>query len=70
MAELAGACVRAGTARGTMDSSWVVSPAGGGEVVAVGPVLDALIASGGKILLPATTAERLLGEVTLVSGPS
>jgi hypothetical protein len=33
-------------------------------------VLDALIASGGKVLRPATTAERLLGEVTLVSGPS
>jgi glycosyltransferase involved in cell wall biosynthesis len=70
MAELVGACVRAGTARGTMDSAWVVSPGGGGEVVAEGPVLDALIASGGKILRPATTAERLLGEVTLVSGPS
>jgi glycosyltransferase involved in cell wall biosynthesis len=70
MAELVGACVRAGTARGTMDSAWVVSPGGGDEVVAEGPVLDALIASGGKILRPATTAERLLGEVTLVSGPS
>jgi glycosyltransferase involved in cell wall biosynthesis len=70
MAELVGACVRAGTARGTMDSAWVVSASGGGEVVAEGPVLDALIASGGKILRPATTAERLLGEVTLVSGPS
>jgi glycosyltransferase involved in cell wall biosynthesis len=70
MAELVGACVRAGTARGTMDSAWVVSPGGGGEVVAEGPVLDALISSGGKILRPATTAERLLGEVTLVSGPS
>ncbi|HEU5392442.1 MAG TPA: glycosyltransferase family 4 protein, partial [Streptosporangiaceae bacterium] len=70
MAELVGACVRAGTARGTMDSAWVVGPSGGGEVVAEGPVLDALIASGGKVLRPATTAERLLGEVTLVSGPS
>ena len=70
MAELVGACVRAGTARGTMDSAWVVSPGGGGEVVAEGPVLDALIAAGGKVLRPATAAERLLGEVTLVSGPS
>ena len=53
-----------------MDSAWVVSPGGGGEVVAEGPVLDALIAAGGKVLRPATAAERLLGEVTLVSGPS
>jgi glycosyltransferase involved in cell wall biosynthesis len=70
MAELVAACVRAGTARGTRDSAWVVSPGGGGEAVAEGPVLDALVASGGTVLRPATTAERLLGEVTLVSGPS
>jgi len=64
------ACVQAGTARGTRDGALVISSSGGGEVVAEGPVLDALIASGGKVLRPATTAERLLGEVTLVSGPS
>jgi glycosyltransferase involved in cell wall biosynthesis len=69
MAELVAACVRAGTARGTTDSACVVATSGGDEVVAEGPVLDALVASGGKVLRPATTAERLLGEVTLVSGP-
>ena len=69
MAELVAACVRAGTARGTTDFACVVSTRGGDEVVAEGPVLDGLVASGGKVLRPATTAERLLGEVTLVSGP-
>jgi glycosyltransferase involved in cell wall biosynthesis len=69
MAELVGACVRAGTARGTMAGAWVVSSRDGGEVVAEGPVLDALVAAGGKVLRPATPAERLLGEVALVSGP-
>ncbi len=64
MAELAGACVSAGSARGTMDSACVISTEGGDEVVAEGPVLDALVASGGTVLRPATTAERLLGEVT------
>jgi glycosyltransferase involved in cell wall biosynthesis len=69
MAELVGACVRAGTARGTMAGAWVVSSGDGAEVVAEGPVLDALVAAGGKVLRPATPAERLLGEVALVSGP-
>jgi glycosyltransferase involved in cell wall biosynthesis len=69
MAELVGACVRAGTARGTMDSAWVVAPSGGGEVVAEGPVLDALIDAGGTVLRPATPAERLLGEVAGTPGP-
>jgi glycosyltransferase involved in cell wall biosynthesis len=69
MAELVGACVRAGTARGTMAGAWVVSSRDGAEVVAEGPVLDALVAAGGKVLRPATPAERLLGEVALVSGP-
>jgi len=68
MAELVGACVRAGTARGTMDSACVVST-GGGEVVAEGPVLDAFIDAGGTVLRPATPAERLLGEVAGTPGP-
>jgi glycosyltransferase involved in cell wall biosynthesis len=72
MAALVAACVRAGTARGSMDGAWVVCPGDGTsprEVVAEGPVLDALVAAGGKVLRPATVAERLLGEVTLVPGP-
>jgi glycosyltransferase involved in cell wall biosynthesis len=50
------------------ETGWLVKP---GEQLAdaEGPVLDGLVASGGKVLRPATTAERLLGEVTLVSGP-
>ena len=69
MAELVGACVRAGTARGTMDFACVVSTRGSDEVVAEGPVLDALIGSGGTVLRPATPAERLLGEVAGTPGP-
>jgi glycosyltransferase involved in cell wall biosynthesis len=69
MADLVGACVRAGTARGTMDFACVVSTGDGGEVVAEGPVLDALIGSGGTVLRPATSAERLLGEVAGTPGP-
>jgi hypothetical protein len=69
MAELVGACVRAGTARGTIDFACVVSARGGGEVVAEGPVLDALIGAGGTVLRPATPAERLLGEVAGTPGP-
>ena len=71
MAQLAGACVRAGTARGSRAGAWVVSHgdgagddgAGHREAVAEGPVLDALVAAGGMVLRPATPAERLLGEV-------
>jgi len=68
MAELVGACVRAGTARGTIDVACVVSTSGG-DVVAEGPVLDALIGAGGTVLRPATPAERLLGEVAGTPGP-
>jgi len=68
MAELVGACVRAGTARGTIDAACVVSTKGG-DVVAEGPVLDALIGAGGTVLRPATPAERLLGEVAGTPGP-
>jgi glycosyltransferase involved in cell wall biosynthesis len=70
MAELVGACVRAGTARGSVDSACVVATSGGDEVVAEGPVLDAIVGSGGTVLRPATPDERLLGEVALVSGQS
>ena len=66
MAELVAASVKAGTAQGNQDGAWVVIP---GEIVAEGPVLDALIAGGATILRPATPVERLLGEVTLDSGP-
>ena len=66
MAELVAASVKAGTAQGNQDGAWVVIP---GEVVAEGPVLDALIAGGATILRSATPVERLLGEVTLDSGP-
>ena len=69
MAELVGACARAGTTRGSRDGAWVVSPGAHGEVVAEGPVLDALVASGGKVLRPATATERLLGEVASSPGP-
>jgi glycosyltransferase involved in cell wall biosynthesis len=68
MAELVMACVQAGTARGTRDGALVISSRGG-EVVAEGPVLDALIDAGGTVLRPATSAERLLGEVAGTPGP-
>ncbi len=67
MAELVAACVQAGTARGTQRGAWIVSR-DDGEAVAEGPVLDALTASGGTVLRPATPAERLLGEVAGTTG--
>jgi glycosyltransferase involved in cell wall biosynthesis len=73
MAELVAACVRAGTAQsrlaqGSRAGAVIVSLSGNG-IVAEGPVLDALVASGGKVLRPATATERLLGEVASSSGP-
>jgi len=70
MAQLIGASLRAGTSRGTRTGAWIVSGNDdGGEVVAEGPVLDMLVSSGGKMLRPATPAERLLGEVAGPAGP-
>ena len=69
MAQLAGACVRLGTSRGTRTGAWLVSRAGGGDVVAEGPVLDVLLGSGGVLVRRATPAERLLGEVSAAGPP-
>ena len=70
MAQLVGACVRLGTARGTRAGAWIVSPVGRDDVVAEGPVLDVLLGSGGVLVRPATPAERLLGEVSGGAGPA
>jgi len=74
MAQLVESCVRLGTARGSQAGAWIVSRADGGDVVAEGPVLDVLLGSGGVIVRRATSAERLLGEVsggrTAAAGPS
>jgi glycosyltransferase involved in cell wall biosynthesis len=68
MAELAEACLRAGTSRAVRPGTWIVSradgPDGAGPVLAEGPVLDLLIASrrGATLVRPATPLERLLGR--------
>jgi glycosyltransferase involved in cell wall biosynthesis len=70
MARLIEASVRMGTSRGTHAGTWIVSHNDGGdEVVAEGPVLGMLLDSGAAILRPATSADRLLGEVTGAAGP-
>jgi glycosyltransferase involved in cell wall biosynthesis len=60
MAELITAAVEAGTSRARRQGTWIVSR-GAGEVLAEGPVLDALIAAGATPLRPATPLERLTG---------
>jgi glycosyltransferase involved in cell wall biosynthesis len=60
MAALITEAVAAGTSRARRPGAWIVSRAGG-QVLAEGPVLDALIASGGTVLRPATPLERLTG---------
>jgi glycosyltransferase involved in cell wall biosynthesis len=71
MADMIGACVRAGSSRGTRRGAWIVYPReGDGAVVAEGPVLDSLIQAGGAVLRPATTQECLLGEVAGTPGPT
>jgi glycosyltransferase involved in cell wall biosynthesis len=60
MAELITAAVEAGTARARRQGTWIVSRATD-EVLAEGPVLDALIAAGATPLRPATPLERLTG---------
>jgi glycosyltransferase involved in cell wall biosynthesis len=67
MAELIAACVRAGRSRATRPDAWIVFVADK-AVVAEGPVLDSLIEAGGALLRPATTEERLLGEVARTPG--
>jgi glycosyltransferase involved in cell wall biosynthesis len=59
---------RAWAARLSWDRAVIVSLSGDG-IVAEGPVLDALVASGEKVLRPATATERLLGEVASSPGP-
>jgi glycosyltransferase involved in cell wall biosynthesis len=60
MAALVGASVKAGTSRARRQGAWIVSHAGA-ELLAEGPVLDALLADGGTVLRPATPLERLTG---------
>ncbi|HEX6521206.1 MAG TPA: glycosyltransferase family 4 protein [Streptosporangiaceae bacterium] len=79
MAELIGACVRAGTSKGTREGAWIVSRnddnVGNASVnasrtvVAEGPVLDMLISAGDRVIRPATPVERLLGKATEVGTP-
>jgi hypothetical protein len=67
MAVLIAEAVAAGTSRARRKGAWIVSRDGtavlGSGVLAEGPVLDALIASGGTALRPATDLERLTGVI-------
>jgi len=63
MARLVAASAARGTSRATRAGAWIVT-AGDGEVVAEGPVLDALLESGGELVRPATPTEHLLGEAS------
>jgi glycosyltransferase involved in cell wall biosynthesis len=60
MAGLIYACVRAGTSRARRREAWIVAGPDG-DVLAEGPVLDALIAGGAAARRPATPLERLTG---------
>jgi hypothetical protein len=62
MAALIAEAVKAGTSRARRAGAWIVSR-DGSPVLAEGPVLDALIASGGTPLRPATDLERLTGVI-------
>jgi glycosyltransferase involved in cell wall biosynthesis len=62
MAALIAEAVKAGTSRARRAGAWIVSR-DGSPVLAEGPVLDALIASGGTALRPATALERLTGVI-------
>jgi len=62
MAALIAEAVTAGTSRARRAGAWIVSR-DGSRVLAEGPVLDALIASGGTALRPATDLERLTGVI-------
>jgi len=64
MAALVQAAVTAGTSRARHHGTWIVTPVDApegrdAEVLAEGPVLDALIAAGATVLRPATPLERL-----------
>jgi hypothetical protein len=66
MAALIQAAVTAGTSRARRHGTWIVTPADApdgrdAEVLAEGPVLDALIAAGATVRRPATPLERLTG---------
>ena len=66
MAALIQAAVTAGTSRARHHGTWIVTPVDApdgrdAELVAEGPVLDALIAAGATVLRPATPLERLTG---------
>jgi glycosyltransferase involved in cell wall biosynthesis len=66
MAALIQAAVTAGTSRAHHHGAWIVTPVDApdgrdAEVLAEGPVLDALIAAGATVRRPATPLERLTG---------
>jgi len=61
MAALIRASVRAGSARARRPGAWIVA-APDGDVLAEGPVLDQLLASGAAMRRQATPLERLTGE--------
>jgi glycosyltransferase involved in cell wall biosynthesis len=60
MAELIHASVQAGTSRARRPGTWIVAGLDG-DVLAEGPVLDQLIASGAAVRRQATPMERLTG---------
>jgi glycosyltransferase involved in cell wall biosynthesis len=60
MAALISACVTARTSRARRHEAWIVDGPDG-DVLAEGPVLDALIAAGASVRRPATPLERLTG---------
>ncbi len=66
LAALISASIQYGSSRSRHPGAWIVSVAGQGgaaEVLAEGPVLDALLDPGGLTMRPATPLERLLGHV-------
>jgi glycosyltransferase involved in cell wall biosynthesis len=62
MAALIAEAVKGGTSRGSRPGAWIASR-DGSPVLAEGPVLDALLASGGVMIRPATALERLTGVI-------
>jgi glycosyltransferase involved in cell wall biosynthesis len=67
MADLVAACVEAGTSRARRPGAWIVSHAGT-ELLAEGPVLDALTADGATVLRSASPIERLTGTHSSMHG--
>jgi hypothetical protein len=69
MAALVAASAARGTSLAARPGAWIVAR-GDDVVIAEGPVLDALLESGGALMRRATTTEHLLGEVSGAALPA